>query len=136
MKSLWTLAVLAAIAALLLGPAVATPAGAAAGDRALVITQVRRPASCIGAVQISQVDGRQRRLPAQGFEIEPGRHTMTGTAVIDAGMNCPIGRGVSRNNIEPLEHEFEAGMKYYVGFDHSSPNRDDWRLVVWKSEPR
>jgi hypothetical protein len=61
---------------------------------------------------------------------------MTGTAVIDAGMNCPIGRGVSRNNIEPLEHEFEAGMKYYVGFDHSSPNRDDWRLVVWKSEPR
>jgi hypothetical protein len=126
-----------ALALLSVAMCCAAPAPAAANaDKALVITHVNRPASCLGAIRINQIDGSQRRLPPQGFEIEPGVHRMTGSAVINTGMNCPIGRGVSRNNVQPLEHEFEAGMKYYVGFDHSSPSRDEWRIVVWKTEPR
>ena len=30
--------------------------------------------------------------------------------------------------------EFEAGVTYFVGLDHSSTNRDEWKVVAWKTE--
>ena len=45
-----------------------------------------------------------------------------------------MGNGMTRDAIEPVEANFEAGKTYYLGFDHSSPHRKDWKLVIWKVE--
>lgn len=106
---------------------------AADPEKAWVITQVTQPAECISKVVIRNINGRERRLNPQGFEIEPGSYTMTGTAMLDTTF-CPVTRGNMRDRIQPLEAELEAGKKYYVGLDHSSSDRKDWALVVWKIE--
>jgi hypothetical protein len=43
-------------------------------------------------------------------------------------------RGKSTYTIPDLEADFEAGKTYYVGLDHSSKNKEEWRLVIWKTE--
>ncbi len=74
-----------ALAALLL------PLGglAASPDKAWIITQVTSPTECISRVAIQNIDGRERRVPPQGFELEPGTHTLTGTAMLDTRY-CPM----------------------------------------------
>lgn len=121
------------IASLLLAPL-----GLLAQDdeyKAWVITQTEKPAQCLSSVAIQQIDGEERSLSPQGFEIEPGRHTMHGRAKINTAYCQPI-RGHQDQSIEPLEAVFEAGKVYYVGFDHSSPDRNEWALVIWKVEDR
>lgn len=108
---------------------------AASDDKAWIITQVAKPTECISKVAIKNIDGREQRLPPQGFELEPGKHTLTGTAMLDTRF-CPVLRANRSDRIQPLEAEFEAGKKYYVGLDHSSNDRSDWALVVWKIEER
>lgn len=119
-----------AIAALLLLP---LSGQAVSRDKAWIITQVSKPTECISKVAIRNIDGREMRLPSQGFELDPGTHTLTGTAMLDTRF-CPVLRANRTDRIQPLEAEFEAGKKYYVGLDHSSSDRSDWALVVWKIE--
>jgi hypothetical protein len=102
-------------------------------EKAWIVTQESRPVECISPVAIRNIDGRERRLPAQGFRLEPGSYTLTGTAVLDTRY-CPVLSANSWDRIQPLKAEFEAGKKYYVGLDHSSRDRADWSLVVWKIE--
>lgn len=33
----------------------------------------------------------------------------------------------------PFEFRWR-GKTYYIGYDHKSKNRDNWKLVVWKVE--
>ena len=56
---------------------------AASDDKAWIITQVAKPTECISKVAIHKIDGREQRLPPQGFELEPGKHTLTGTVMLD-----------------------------------------------------
>lgn len=110
------------------------PSGLAASpDQAWIITQVSKPANCISKVRINNINGKERRLPPQGFKLDPGQYTMTGTALLDTTF-CPVTRGNQRDRVQPLEAEFEAGKKYYVGLDHSASDRKEWALVVWKIE--
>lgn len=106
---------------------------AGAAEKAMIVTQVAKPAECIAPVHIRQIDGREKIVPYQGFQIEPGRHTMTGTAKLNVD-NCPVARGNEFNRVQPLEAEFEAGKTYYVGLDHRSADRNNWALVIWKIE--
>ena len=69
-----------------------------------------------------------------GFWIEPGVHTMTGSALIDSS-SCPtVGRSSSPPRAEPLEANFDLGKVYYVGYDHSARDKKEWKIVVWKVE--
>lgn len=110
-----------------------------AEPRAIIITDVTQPVSCISAVHINTIDGKNVQVSHSRFEIGAGEHTMTGRARLDLRY-CPVGQGGrshgGRERIEypPLEGFFEAGQKYYVGFDHSSENRENWGLAVWKIE--
>jgi len=123
--------VLALIAVSLTG----APAGAVARpDLARVVTQELPSGECISRVTIQRVDGRKRFVPAQGFDLSPGRHTMTGTVALDLrGCALPEAGNVSRA-VPPLEADFEAGKTYYIGFDHSAEDSAEWRLVIWKTE--
>ncbi len=104
-------------------------------NKARVVTFKSNPAKCLAAVAITQIDGHLRQLPSLGFDIEPGLHTMHGMATVDL-RHCPVIEDRIRRqvNIPPLDWYFEPGKVYYVGLDHSSVERQNWRLVVWKVE--
>ena len=101
---------------------------------AKVITHNGRPADCLAPVAITKIDGQQKFVPAQGFTIEPGVHTLNGRAKIDTTYCKAMRGGNIPGSVPDLEVDFEAGMTYYIGYDHDSLNRDDWKLVVWKIE--
>ena len=103
-------------------------------DKISVVTGMEKPASCISAVHVNNIDGRDVKVPPLGFEVEPGKHTMTGRALINTSVCQATGIGSQRHNVQPLEAEFEAGKTYYLGYDHSSSNRNNWELVIWKVE--
>jgi len=108
---------------------------AAETENARIVTHKSNVVRCLAAVQINQIDGKNRQLPTLGFEIEPGEHTMSGLSTIDL-RNCPPEETQSRNpvHIKPLDWFFEAGKVYYVALDYSSPKRENWQIVVWKAE--
>lgn len=113
------------------------PAVAISADRnkAQVVTFKSDPTKCLASVEIKTIDGELKQLPSLGFDIEPGWHTMHGMATVNLN-HCPAVEDRSRRpvRVPPLEWLFEAGKKYYVGLDHSSPERQNWQLVVWKVE--
>lgn len=110
-------------------------AAAFAGDaaKARIITDVPNGARCISPVAIERIDGREVTVNRHGFELDPGRHTMSGRAFIDTSFCSTVGGGSSRNYTpEPLDAQFEAGKTYWVGLDHSARDRKDWKYVIWK----
>jgi hypothetical protein len=114
----------------------ATPLFANAGQegKVQIITSFSKPSQCISPMHIRKIDGREVAVQRMGFWIEPGVHTMTGSALIDAS-SCPtVGRTTNPPRAEPLEAHFDLGKVYYVGYDHSSRNKDEWKIVVWKVE--
>jgi len=103
-------------------------------EKAKIITGHNKAAQCISPVQIRKIDGREAAVQPMGFSLDPGTHTMTGSAKINTSACPTVGKGTGRNKVEPLEADFEAGKTYWIGYDHSSKDRDDWKLVIWKVE--
>ncbi len=101
--------------------------------KAQIITQSERPARCISRVVIDEIDGRLSNVSGQGFTLDAGTHSLNGRAIINI-TNCPAVRGRNSYVVPDLEAEFEAGKTYYIGLDHSSKNKEEWRLVIWKTE--
>lgn len=102
--------------------------------KAQIISGFNNQAQCIAPVKVKKIDGREATVQPMGFELEPGVHSMNGSVVIDASFCQSVGTRNSRIKVEPLEAEFEAGKTYYLGFDHNSPDRKEWKLVIWKVE--
>ena len=103
-------------------------------DKVRIVTGFEQPTKCISKVQVNNIDGKEVRVPAQGFEVEAGVHTFTGRAVVNTRFCRTIGNRNTVQEVNPLEAEFETGKVYYVSYDHSSEDRDDWGLVMWKIE--
>ncbi len=104
------------------------------GGTAKIITQNSLASQCIASVVIDEIDGKLSNVTRQGFDLEAGKHTMNGRAILNVG-NCPALRGRNSYVVPDLEADFEAGKTYYVGLDHSSKNKEEWHLVIWKTEP-
>ncbi len=107
---------------------------AANRDKAQIITGFDRASQCISPIHVNQIDGREAQVQPMGFELEPGTHNLKGKAIINTSICQKFGRSSGRYKIEPLEADFEAGKTYYIGYDHNSPNQNDWKLVIWKVE--
>ncbi len=101
--------------------------------KAKIVTSHNNAAQCISPVRILKIDGREVAVQRMGFDLDPGKHTMAGSALVNTAF-CPVvvGPGTYRDSAPPLEAEFEAGKTYYVGLDHSARNRKDWKYVIWK----
>ena len=99
---------------------------------AKIITSFSNVAQCIAPVHILNIDGREVRVQRMGFDIDAGKHTMSGRTVVDTSYCQTVGRATNHDNTPPLEAEFEAGKTYWVGLDHNSPDRKDWKYVIWK----
>ena len=108
----------------------ALPGGSADG-KARIITNFNNLAQCISPVHILKIDGRDIFVQPQGFNLEPGTHTMSGKALINTSFCQTVGQGTNRFQPAPLEAEFEAGKTYWLGINHRSPNRKDWEYVIW-----
>jgi hypothetical protein len=108
---------------------------AANKDMARIITDTSKPVECIAPIDVYNIDSKLVRKNAMGFNLEPGKHTLVGTARID-GRNCPSMRGAARD-IPPLEHEFKAGHTYFIGLNHKAAGQQDWFFTVWRvQEPK
>lgn len=129
---------------LILAALLLTPFSSVAGDedeagKAIIVTGMARPVSCIAPVAIHEIDGKNVQVHPQRFELEAGEHSMKGTAAVNLDY-CPKGRTaegrriLKRGRIEPLQGYFEAGLQYYVGFDHSAEDPENWGYTVWKIE--
>jgi len=111
------------------------PLLASAGKKdelAKVITSASNGAQCISPIHVRKIDGREKKVQRMGFNLEPGKHTLSGSALINTSFCSTLGRGTNNYNVPPVEAEFEAGKTYYVGINHKSPNRKEWEYVVWK----
>lgn len=107
-----------------------------AGGKAKIVTSMSNGAQCIAPVHIRRINDKEVSVNRGGFELEPGQHTMSGTTVIDTSA-CPVlGRATISDNTPPLEAEFEAGKTYWVGFDHKSRDRSEWKYVIWKVQDK
>lgn len=124
----WRLPVLALIAC-----AIVMPAQAEEKAVARIVTQNSDPANCISRVAVRTINGENKFVSPQGFNLKPGKYTLSGTVALDTRY-CKVAPGNSYHSVPPLEAEFEAGKTYYIGFDHSSSNREDWAYVIWKVE--
>jgi len=103
-------------------------------DMVKVVTRGGRPADCLAPVAINRIDGESRFVPAQGFSIEAGVHTLNGQASLDTS-RCPFAEtNLQIRSSEDFEVLFEPGGTYHIAYDHSSENTDQWSLVVWKVE--
>jgi hypothetical protein len=103
-------------------------------DMVKVVTRGGRPADCLAPVAINRVDGESRLVPAQGFLIEAGVHTLNGLASLDIS-SCPFAEAnLQIKSSEDFEVLFKPGGTYHIAYDHSSENTDQWSLVVWKVE--
>lgn len=114
---------------LLLLPLLAT---AKKDDVAKVITSASNAAQCISPVHILQIDGKETKVQRMGFDLEPGKHSLSGSALINTSYCPTIGRSYTSDKTPALVAEFEAGKTYYVGINHKSPNRKEWEYVIWK----
>ncbi len=83
------------------------------------------------AVPVTMTDPASARVPAADWRIEilPGVHRVSGVVRLDTS-RCKSARGDAGVRIAPLEAVFEAGRDYRIGFDHSSIDAGDWRLVL------
>jgi hypothetical protein len=101
--------------------------------KASIITSMSNVVRCISPVEVTKIDGVEVRVNRLGFDLEPGLHTLRGRTMFVTG-TCPALRGNERLNVAPLEYQFEAGVSYYIGLDHSARNRKEWHYTVWKVE--
>jgi hypothetical protein len=104
------------------------------GEKAKIVTGAQKAVQCISPVQVNNIDGREVHVERLGFDIDAGKHSITARAIIDTSLCNVVSKGTERDKIEPIEADFEAGKTYYLGYDHSAPNRRDWKLVIWKVE--
>lgn len=105
---------------------------ASKGDVAKVITSASNGAQCISPIHVRKIDGKEKQVQRMGLDLEPGKHTLSGSALINTSFCSTIGRGTNNHKIPPIEAEFEAGKTYYIGINHKSPNRKEWEYVIWK----
>ena len=111
-----------------------TAAASKKEEEAQIISGFSDRAQCIAGVRVRKIDGREAAVQPMGFFIEPGTYTMTGSAITDGSTCMTRTEQGKRYRIDPIEVTVEAGKTYYLGYDHNSSNRDDWKLVIWKEE--
>jgi hypothetical protein len=99
-----------------------------------VVTEVGQQDECLAPLIINKIDGVKRTMPAAGFSIEPGFHTLNGQAILDTTKCRPLDDIQQMARADDLEVDFEVGKTYFVAYDRSHQSIDEWKLIVWKVE--
>jgi hypothetical protein len=102
-------------------------------SKARIVTSQGQAEECISPLAVTRIDGGTVVVSHKAFEIEPGIHRLNGRTTMNM-RHCQPLRGEDRMVVGDLEEEFEAGKSYFVGFDHSDADKNEWKLVVWLVE--
>jgi len=101
-----------------------------------VITSVDLPGQFLYAVKINKVDGQEIPSRRGAVWLKPGRHEIN--AVNDGSVSRSFIPGLAGDRTvpsdKPLVLDVEAGKVYYVGMKADGGRRENWELVVWKTE--
>ena len=101
-----------------------------------VVTSVDLPGQYLYAVEIYRVDGQEIPLRGGSVWLKPGRHEIN--AISDGPVNRGFVPGLRADrsfpSSKPLVLDVEAGKVYYVALKADSSRRENWELVVWKTE--
>ena len=103
-------------------------------EKVRVVTELGQQDECLAPLTVNKIDGVKQTMSAVGFLIEPGVHTINGRALLDTTKCRPLDDIQYIARADDLEVEFEAGKIYYVAYDRSHRDVDEWKLVVWKVE--
>ena len=103
-------------------------------DMAKVITDSSLPSECLSPVEITSVDGVKQHVPPKGHMLEAGVHSLNGRVYLDTTKCRRSNRNLDIRQTADLVVDFEAGNTYYIAYDRSSLNPDEWNLRVWKVE--
>jgi len=102
----------------------------------LVVTSVDLEARNIYSVYAVAVNGQELARRENALWLKPGEHTIKAVNKTAVNRNFVPGlRGDrSRESMQPLTLNVEAGKTYYVGLKADRGRRADWQLVAWKVE--
>jgi hypothetical protein len=93
------------------------------------------PAADIFPVTLYEIDGKQVLKRDHGVWLKPGKHTIKVSAVVNKNhLNKSITKLQKSQNLNKnsLDITVEKGNIYYVGYDASDSNPNNWQPVVWK----
>ena len=106
---------------------------------ATVYTADRRPADCISPISVYKIDDRNLVTGLQEFELPPGRHSLSGRAIITDSFCSKSGvasSGGRKDELKPLVYDFEAGKVYFVGVNHKASRASGWYIEVWEVQDK
>ena len=87
-------------------------------------------------VVINNIDGRNVPDRSNAVWLTPGKHSIRVRAVVvnlNSRSHALTRRQTKINRINrTLELTVEEGKTYYIGYDTSGRNPNDWKAVVWK----
>ena len=86
-------------------------------------------------VKLFEIDGKQVLNRESGVWLKPGTHSIRVSAVINASSRSTTITRLQKSynkDKKTLEINVEEGNVYYVGYDASDKNPNNWKPVVWK----
>lgn len=105
-------------------------------DHGILKFHQSHPSKDIFPVEIYELDGQQITTRKNGLWLKPGTHTIKVSSVINRDqLNHSVSTRLIKNNSfvdKSLTISVEEGSVYYVGYDASDRNPNQWKPVVWK----
>ncbi len=101
----------------------------------MLIFNVSHATQDVFPVSLYSIDGKQVITRQNAVWLSPGKHTIK----VNSKINLTARSGVvtARQKItsfrnKSIEIDVKEGKKYYVGYDASDNNSNNWHPVVWK----
>lgn len=86
-------------------------------------------------VSLYSIDGKQVLTRNNAVWLSPGKHTIRVNSKIDLTGRSGVVTARQKNNSfdnKVIKIDVKEGKKYYVGYDASDNNSNNWQPIVWK----
>ena len=86
-------------------------------------------------VSLYSIDGKQVITRKNAVWLSPGKHTIKVNSNVDLTARSGFVTARQKNNSfdnKAFEINVKEGKKYYIGYDASDNNSNNWQPVVWK----
>ncbi len=93
------------------------------------------PSEDVFPVKIYEIDGKQITSRDNGVWLKPGKHNIRVSAMVNTSQLNKFTTRVQKSynkDKKILDINVEEGKIYYVGYDASDRNPNNWKPVVWK----
>ncbi len=101
----------------------------------LLVFSVSHSSQDVFPVSLYSIDGKQVITRKNAVWLAPGKHTIKVRSTIDLTARSGFVTARQKNNStknKALEIDVQEGKKYYIGYDASDDNSNNWKPVVWK----